>query len=77
MGEVIPFAAPFAWWADQQLQRDREAFDRAAHEQWDGRMRWQKPLLMTAPNVARPKRKFESGSTLIVRRRLSDGPEAA
>lgn len=73
MADVIPFA----WWADQQLQRDREAFDRAAAEQWDGRMRWQKPLRMTAQNVPTPKRKFENGSTLIVRARLSDGPEAA
>lgn len=69
MGELI-------WWADRRVQQSLEAFDRAAQEQWDGRMRWQKPLRITAQNVPTPKRKFESGSTLIVRTR-PDGPEAA
>lgn len=64
------------WWADQSVQQSREDFDRAAAEQWQMRMRWQKPLLMTAQNVSTPKRKFESGSTLIVRTR-PDGMEGA
>jgi hypothetical protein len=70
MGDVI-------WWADRTVQQDRQAFHSAADEAWRTRMRWAKPLYMTAKDQHIPRRKFDQGSTLIVRTRACDGPEAA
>ncbi len=66
-----------AWWAEPDVQADRAAFHVANMAEWERHMRWTKPLRMTAQDVRGPKRKFEQGSTLIVRTRLDDGPEAA
>lgn len=61
-----------SWWAEADAQADRATFAARAAVQWDTVMRWTKPLRITGQDVRRPHRKFDQGSTLIVRTRLSD-----